>query len=44
MKIIKIYSSIATTNVQIREAITSKSDVWNKITKRIIKPYEASCK
>jgi hypothetical protein len=44
MKIIKIYSSISTNNQLIREAITSKSDVWNKITKKIIKPYEVSCK
>lgn len=44
MKIIKIYSNISTTNLQIREAITSKSEIWNKITKKVIKPYEASYK
>lgn len=44
MKIIKIYSSISTTNTQIKEAITSKSEIWNKVTKKIIKPYEMSTK
>jgi len=30
--------------MNIREAITAKTEIWNKMTKKVIRPYEASCK
>ena len=40
MKIIKIYSGISTADQRIRDAITSKSKIWNKASNVFIKPYE----
>ncbi len=41
MKIMKIYSGIQTTDDDIINSIKSKSDIWNKISRLILKPYEA---
>lgn len=43
MRILKIYSGIQTTDEQIVAAIKSKGETWNKISKMLIKPYEAVC-
>ena len=40
IKIIKIYSTIQTTDNEIRNAISEKKETWNKIHKYLIKPYE----
>lgn len=42
MKIMKIYSGIQTTDDDIINSIKSKSDIWNKISRLILKPYEAT--
>lgn len=44
MKIIKIYSSILTVNEKIREAISSRTELWREMSKKILKPYEESHK
>jgi|LakMenEpi03Aug12_release.lakeMendotaPanAssembly.Ray.scaffolds.fasta_scaffold3018767_2 hypothetical protein len=41
MKIMKIYSGIQTTDDDIINSIKNKSDIWNKISRLILKPYEA---
>jgi hypothetical protein len=41
MRILKIYSGIQTTEEAIINAIKSKTEVWNKISTHLIKPYEA---
>ncbi len=41
MKLMKIYSGIQTTDEDIINAIKIKSDIWNKISRLILKPYEA---
>jgi hypothetical protein len=41
MRILKIYSGIQTTEEAIINAIKSKTEVWNKISAHLIKPYEA---
>lgn len=40
MKLMKIYSGIQTTDEDIINAIKAKSDIWNKISRLILKPYE----
>ena len=40
MRIIKIYSNIQTTNEHIIHAIRENSDLWARVAKEIIKPYE----
>ncbi len=39
MKIMKIYSGIQTTDEDIINAIKNKSEIWNKISRLILKPY-----
>jgi len=41
MKIMKIYSGIQTTDDDIINAIKGKSEIWNKISRLILKPYES---
>lgn len=43
MRILKIYSGIQTTDEEIVSAIKSKGEIWNKISKNLIKPYETIC-
>jgi hypothetical protein len=43
MRIIKIYSNIQTTNENIIHAIRDNSELWGKVAKDIIKPYEDIC-
>lgn len=40
MRILKIYSGINTQDQEIVKAIRSKSDLWSKISKHLIIPYE----
>ena len=40
MRILKIYSGIQTSEADIVEIIKTKSDLWNKIVKYLITPYE----
>lgn len=42
MKIMKIYSGIQTTDEEIVNAIKSRSEIWNKISRFILKPYETT--
>ncbi len=37
----KIYSGIQTTDDDIINAIKNKSEIWNKVSRLILKPYEA---
>lgn len=39
MRILKIYSGIQPTDEQIILAIKSKTQIWNKISELLIKPY-----
>ena len=39
MKIMKIYSGIQTTDEEIVNAIKSRSEIWNKISRLVLKPY-----
>lgn len=41
MRILKIYSGIQTTDESIINAIKAKTEVWNRISTNLIKPYEA---
>lgn len=41
IRILKIYSGIQTTQESIVEVIKTKSELWNKIIKHLINPYEA---
>ncbi len=43
MRILKIYSGIQTTEEGIINAIKAKTDVWNKVSSCLIKPYETIC-
>jgi hypothetical protein len=40
MRILKIYSGIQTEDQAIVQAIRAKSDLWGKISKHLIMPYE----
>ena len=40
MRILKIYSGIQTEDQAIIQAIKSKSELWNKISKHLIIPFE----
>jgi hypothetical protein len=40
MRILKIYSGIQTLDEDIVAAIKAKTEMWNKITKVLIVPYE----
>lgn len=40
MRILKIYSGIQTEDQAIVQAIRAKSDLWGKISKYLIMPYE----
>ena len=44
MKVVKIYSGITTADEQIKDAITSRSKIWNKASTTFIKPYESILK
>ena len=39
MRILKIYSGIETKDEDIVNAIRSKSELWNKVSKSLIIPY-----
>lgn len=39
MRILKIYSGIQTTEENIINSIKAKTEVWNKISIYLIKPY-----
>jgi hypothetical protein len=39
MKIMKIYSGIQTTDEDIINSIKNRSEVWNRISRLILKPY-----
>lgn len=39
IRIIKNYSSIVTTNNKIKDSITMKTEIWNKMSKKVLKPY-----
>ena len=41
MRILKIYSGIQTEDQAIIQAIRSKSELWNKISKHLIMPFES---
>ena len=41
MSIVKVYSTITTSDTLIRDTITSKSKIWNRASKTFIKPFEA---
>lgn len=43
MRIIKIYSNIQTTNDNIIHSIRDNSELWGRVAKEIIKPYEEIC-
>lgn len=40
MRILKIYSGINTLDQEIVQAIRAKSELWTKISKYLIVPYE----
>ena len=41
MRILKIYSGIQTVEESIVGVIKTKSELWNKVVKNLITPYEA---
>lgn len=41
MRILRIYSGIKPTDDSIIDAIKAKTNIWNKVSELLIKPYEA---